>query len=209
MNNTFKNISIFVIGAAIGAFAGVVICRKRAEQVCEQLLQEELAAVREYSERKKDERPKNKVVKERFQKEELSSLINRYNGGDTEAANAMADVPERTRDDSYHDHKRLSQDANNGDSAIYVITTEQFSEERPEYDKLTISYYEDDDTLADENEDPIADPVSLIGDALENFGEGSDDPQVVYVRNERISIDYEVIRLSKSYASTVGIGWDG
>lgn len=84
-----------------------------------------------------------------------------------------------------------------------VITMEEFLEDSI-YDKLTIYYYEDDDTLADEEGACIADVASIIGDdALNSFGEGSEDPEVVYVRNPMLGIDYEVIRLSKSYAKEV------
>jgi hypothetical protein len=109
-----------------------------------------------------------------------------------------------TDEEKYHEYEKVSEEANNKtDFCPYIITLEQL-EEKEHYDKLSISYYEDDDTLVDENEEVIADPVSIVGnDALNNFGEGSDDPEIVYVRNEKLETDYEVIRLSKSYAITV------
>ena len=89
----------------------------------------------------------------------------------------------------------------------YVITSEQFSESLSDnynHDKITIYYYEEDDILVDEQEDPITDISSIIGDvALLNFGLNSNDPDIVFVRNEKISIDFEIIRYHKSYQETV------
>lgn len=183
MKNLIKNIAIFAVGGAVGALTTSVLLKKKYEAIIE----EELISIREMTAAREmrrgnteDSVRRPKVSQE---KEELSKLVRRY-GGDVEAANAISEV--RTRD-------------------IYVITTEEFSEGRTDHDKLTITFYEDDGVLADENEEIIEDPYSLIGDALERFGEGSEDAEIVYVRNERIAVDYEVVRLSKSYAETVGL----
>jgi hypothetical protein len=111
-------------------------------------------------------------------------------------------------DDDQDEFRKISEDYyNHNKSEIkpYVITNEEFAEDMTHFDKLTIYYYEDDQTLADENEEIIQDVSSTVGDeALDKFGDGSDDPEIVYVRNEKMEIDYEVIRLSKSYKETVG-----
>jgi hypothetical protein len=86
----------------------------------------------------------------------------------------------------------------------YVITFEEFCEGYDNHDKITINYYKADDTLADENEEIIDDVESLIGEeSLSRFGDGSEDPNVVYVRNERMAIDYEIIKLESSYSEVV------
>jgi hypothetical protein len=92
------------------------------------------------------------------------------------------------------------------EDAPYVIAREDYDDEdMSHYDKLTIYYYEDDDTLTDENEEVIADVDSIVGgDSLTRFGDLSGDPEVVYVRNDKLQIDYEIIRLSKSYGETIG-----
>ena len=86
----------------------------------------------------------------------------------------------------------------------YVISSEEFELEMPHYDKITLLYFEKDDTLADEGEETIPDPESYIGpDALTSFGEKCEDPDVVYVRNASVGADYEVIRIKSSYAESV------
>lgn len=86
----------------------------------------------------------------------------------------------------------------------YIITIDDYNTTNSHYDKITVTYYSEDDVLADENEEIISDPNSIIGeDALLNFGEGSDDADIVYVRNEKIAVDYEVIRVYKSYSRDI------
>jgi len=91
-----------------------------------------------------------------------------------------------------------------GSEEPYIISIEAFNEECTAYDKLTFTYYEEDDTLTDDQEEIVVDVDSIIGDeALLCFGEQSDDPDIVYVRNDRLSCDYEIIRSQKSYQQTV------
>ena len=87
-------------------------------------------------------------------------------------------------------------------SAPYIIPVEIFQEESDIYEKTSVSYYEDG-TLADERNMPIPDPDPIVGDEnLERFGEGSQDDNIVYVRNERIRTDFEVSRELGSYAES-------
>jgi hypothetical protein len=94
----------------------------------------------------------------------------------------------------------------------YVITLEQFCEDKEKYQKLCFTYYMDDHTLADEGDQPVEDPVSTVGPALESkFGLSSPtDPNVVYVRNDRLEIDFEITRHMGSYATIVaGLEYGG
>lgn len=87
------------------------------------------------------------------------------------------------------------------DGTPYIITWEQFSEEKDNYEKVNLDYYADDNTLADTNDAPIPDVVSLIGlDALDNFGNGSHEENVVYVRNDKLALDFEILRKDTSYS---------
>jgi hypothetical protein len=86
----------------------------------------------------------------------------------------------------------------------YLISLEEFNTTETEWDKESITYYEDDDTLTDENNMPIADVEYLIGEKhLDFFGIRSGDKNQVFVRNPNISTDYEVTRNMGSYTELV------
>jgi hypothetical protein len=113
--------------------------------------------------------------------------------------------PEDDEED-YDKGERMTNEANRiySKGSPYIISLEEFSDEAPNYDKSTIYYYADDNTLSDENEEIITDVISIVGDqALYSFGDRSEDPEIVYVRNEKLQIDYEIVCLNKSYSETV------
>lgn len=74
---------------------------------------------------------------------------------------------------------------------------------RGEYDKVTLIYYEDDDTLADEFGDIVETPMQeLLGpDILKRFGEYEED--VAYVRNPFVMTDYEVCLEHKAFGKAM------
>ena len=80
----------------------------------------------------------------------------------------------------------------------------EFDEGYPHFDKITITYYENDDVLADEQDEVIPDIEAVVGyDSLGRFGDMSDDDCVVYVRNRRLGADYEIVLAQESYTESV------
>ena len=89
----------------------------------------------------------------------------------------------------------------------HVIGLADFYNDRPENDKVTINWYEPDNTWLDENEDVIPDIKSYIGmEVAELFASNSpdDDPDVRFVRNDKYGSDYEIVRHHRSLRETVG-----
>lgn len=86
----------------------------------------------------------------------------------------------------------------------FIISAEDFYNTQTEWDKLSFTYYEDDDVLAGDDERAIDNVEYLIGDDhLSLFGVMSDDPSIVFVRNVNISADIEITRNSGSYTEVV------
>lgn len=87
----------------------------------------------------------------------------------------------------------------------YVIHLEE-RDEADAYDAVTYTYYEADDVVCNERDEVISpeDRERIIGEAnLEKFGHGSGDATTVYVRNDQLEMDMEVIRSPNSYAEEV------
>lgn len=85
----------------------------------------------------------------------------------------------------------------------YVIHPEDFVNDRPFFDKITLEYYEDDVLCNAISEEIITDVDGTIGlESLKHFGEYEED--VVYVRNDKTSTDYEVIYQHRPFAYIPG-----
>lgn len=77
----------------------------------------------------------------------------------------------------------------------YVISTDEYAA-MDGYEASTLTYFRDG-ILADENYDMITDIEDTIGNALERMDQYGED--CVYVRNERLRMDYEVVRNMRTY----------
>lgn len=82
----------------------------------------------------------------------------------------------------------------------YTISPEEF-DEIPEYDCECLTYYSDC-VLTNEDDEVIKEPYSIIGDALNHFGEYEDDS--VFVRNDSMKCDYEIIKYDKPFGEIYG-----
>ena len=94
----------------------------------------------------------------------------------------------------------------NDATSPHIISLEQYnlSAEAGMNDQVPLVYYEDDDVLVfAENEVPIQDPENMVGDALSHFGKGSEDPDIVYVRDPIRLRDIEISRVHNSYNEVV------
>lgn len=90
----------------------------------------------------------------------------------------------------------------------FVLTKDEFDANETDADQNTLTYYEGDDVLADEQDHPINEKDAVIGvKNLLRFGHGSGDPKVVYIRNTKLDIDFEVVQSDGKFAKEV-LGFD-
>lgn len=72
-----------------------------------------------------------------------------------------------------------------------------------EYDEITIRYYEKQDLLTDDWDEPIENIEDTVGhDALEKLRKGDSD--AVYVRNDRLKVYYEIVCHIEDYPGISG-----
>lgn len=100
-------------------------------------------------------------------------------------------------------------------SKPYVVSVEDFMQGfslhpgGPEFAQQTLTYYEGDDTLADDKDKVMNDQERLltVGTHLSDFGLFSNDPNAVYIRNHKLNMDLEVVKNQGSYSEVVaGLG---
>jgi hypothetical protein len=86
----------------------------------------------------------------------------------------------------------------------YLITHDEFFGHRKHYAKLTIMYYRASNDLCDDQEVPIPDVRGTIGlGTTDKFGQNADEPNILYVRNNKMETDFEVCLDYGSYTEKV------
>lgn len=118
---------------------------------------------------------------------------NRVEGDDLLALNADWDYEKELK----------SRDPN----APYVIHRDEY-DEGPHGDKMHekhhLTYFAGDDVLSDERDKVLDDKDGVVGiENLARFGQGSGDPDTVYIRNESLEVDIELTRSDGNYAEQV------
>lgn len=83
------------------------------------------------------------------------------------------------------------------DTDHYVIHYDEFIYNETGYRQETVTYYQEDDILADTKDTPIYNYKSIMGDLI--FGYGSNDKNVVYIRNDSMQMEWEVLLDLGSY----------
>ena len=178
---------IFVAGVATGSVVTHFAEKKRMQDDADRQIED----MRKYVEDKL--RPYKTAEKMDKKAEEFE---------EKEAADIIAEkVPEFTNYVQFSDSeevesdilaKKAAQEHPKDDSKEpYIITEDQFTDPIPYYDKITLNYYPDQNELIDDMADSSED-LEVVGrenlDILAESGE-----EVMYVRNDRISVDYEVV----------------
>lgn len=85
----------------------------------------------------------------------------------------------------------------------YIIHREEFFADEKGNSQSSLTYYAGDDVLCDEQDTPVFDYKRVVG--MLEFGKGSQDISVTYVRNEKLEAEWEII-LDRGYFQTEVLG---
>lgn len=213
-------IQIIVVGAIAGGIGGVVayyIGKKFMKAKYEKIAEKEIAEAKAFYSilNKKDElSTPGKAVASLHPVTEASNALLKYQGAENseddendeeEGTDVVeGDVNVFTESNADNDFDIEEEMKYRTPDNPYIISQEEFLQAETEFQQTTITYYEGDGTLADERDQeiPFVDPV--VGEEnLQQFGHGSGDSRVVYIRNERLSTDFEVLKSDGKYAYEV------
>lgn len=205
-----------VVLFAGGAGAGYGVAIKKLEKAYADRLAEEVAASEKFY--KTLENDNSPSISEELDKDfEEQSKINEgftQKEGTTDYTQYTSSpaIPEdvvttkRVFTDSVKDLDKDSEEARRvaNPDAPYVITKDEYFAGEKDYDQVVLTYFEGDDVLADERDMPVSDREAAVGNKnLERFGEGSEDPNVVYIRNDKLTMDIEMLKSPGSYSEEV------
>lgn len=189
-----KQLIAFVVGAAVGSLATWVFVKKKYEQIA----QEEIDSVKEVYSKKKskteeksdDEDSVQVDEKEVAEYEKIIESAGYSKYSDISKSNVKTEVEP---DDS---------------ERPYVIRPEEFGE-LDGYEMISLTHYSDG-ALADDDDQKMADDEidEVVGaDYAEHFGEYDDDS--VFIRNDRLKCDYEILLDQRKYSEVHNITYHG
>jgi hypothetical protein len=191
------------VSAAIGGAATYFISRNQFEAKYREIAEQEIAEARRfYAKRHKaSEFSDPTVVLKSYE-----AKINVLEYGDGLAApdthkekHETVEIEEKLVLETYEEPFPEEPDPNKP----YVIGHDIFYIGEKDYPQVTLTYFDGDGVLADERDKPIDDMDDVIGNDNLRFGFQSHDNNVVYVRNDRLGIDYEVVRSKGNYTKDV------
>lgn len=93
------------------------------------------------------------------------------------------------------------EDENRSPDSPYVISLDEWKQDQRGYAQSALRWFTVEQILVDEQTIEIPNPEKVVG-RLE-FGRGSDDGDVVYIRNEKLEAEYEITRINGSYITEV------
>lgn len=184
MNNTLSNVLIFAAGVAVGALVSYKVFKTKYEIIA----QEDSESFRETYNRMKAEHEaemEEYEAIERAKKPDLSEYRNKL----VEAG--YVGYSEEETEEVYKVERP------------YVISPSEYGE-LDGYETVSLTYFKDGVLTTDydnEEVDYVDDVVGL--DSFEHFGEYDSDPDTVFVRNDRLKVDYEIMRDNRNYSDVV------
>lgn len=224
LNGTTRKQQILILGVTASVSAAVTgaivwkVVRKREELRYEKIIEQEIAETKAfYQQLNKPD------LKELGQKLHLGmtdpatltqavQAIKQYDKVGNEDASPKVEVPETVTSNIFVEGKPMVADDFDYDAEMaarsidtpYVISYDEFMSGEKNYVQSTLRWYDGDDILTDDKNVPIDEVDMVVGETVHKFGHGSKDPRIVYVRNERMEVDFEVVKDEGTYAEYVG-----
>ena len=199
MNNKLFSFIMFTTGAAIGS----LVTWKAIKTKYERLAQEEIDSVKEEFSRLSKIRKESNNRQNEDEDTEAEGI--EWNETDQDDLVEYNNITARYRSSSDDDETDEEGDKwSEGEvpyiNGPYVISPDDFSSSPPGYSAQPLDYFADG-ILADGWGVKLDIEETIGEESLEHFGEYADD--LLYVRNERKEIDYEVTKDPRTYAEAV------
>lgn len=177
-----------VTSFAVGSASGYILGKKKVNQTITYYLSD----IRKESAKMEEVIVSDEVEEPDFDGEEIEFIEEGEPGNPHTFVQNIFSAPR-----SLADWDEEYEVANRVDGEPYVIQVEEFIENANEYHQQTVTYYMGDDIMADESDTPIYGHAELMGEL--KWGHGTNDPNVVYIRNDERKQEWEVLRHTGHY----------
>ncbi|WP_417040231.1 hypothetical protein [Coprobacter fastidiosus] len=173
---------IFTMGAAVGSLVTWKIVKTKYEKIA----QEEIDSVKEVFSRKENQ---------------IYEHIIRENSAEEHKIEAKPDLQELAEQIKTLKYVIEAEEKSEVKDRPYVISAEEFGQADDDYDIVSLNYYADE-VLTDDFDIPIVNADDVVGlESFKHFGEYVED--VVYVRNDKLKAEYEIVRMDEKYSDIV------
>lgn len=198
MKSTLNKVIIFAIGAAIGSLVAWKLTKTKYEKI----MIEEEQSLREYYNKKTKVYEDSANTLHDYYNDRLKEIDEKEKkmeeGKKTEESKIVNDLRERYAE-VLKDHKYSIDEPcyEGGQDRPYVVTPEEFGN-ADEYDIISLNYYADG-IVSDDWGNKTEDLEATIGeDFASHYGEYEED--AVYIRNDRLKVEYEVLKSLSKYS---------
>lgn len=217
---------VALISAAAGAVAGYHFAVRRLNDEYNEVMEAEIERTRAYYESKKKYPTPQDAVKDLIKEDAAKAAVDetevsskdlerivkklKYNAVQDGVAPEMEPDPRMNvfrKGSSGEDETFEAEVAGRDKSKPYIISDRENHENPDEYDQLTLTWYRGDKVLADAKDEEY-DLAYLGGEENLNFGHRSNDPNVVYIRSDKLKAIFEVLLSTGKYSVEVQ-GLDG
>lgn len=172
MNKGLFGFAMFVAGVGIGVAATWQYTKVKYEKIA----QEEIDSVKEAFAHREEKRQKEEKKAEEKVYEDIVNYYSKEN-----IKTSVNEVVDKVKEDIKN--------------KPYVISPDAFGE--LDYEVVSLTYYADK-ILADDFDEIVEDVNNTVGyDSLTTFGDYEED--TVFVRNDRLECDYEILRDNRKY----------
>lgn len=194
------NFVMFVAGATIGAATAWYYAKKKYELIA----QEEIDSVKEtFARMNRPEQPDEPEKKKEILSNEKPDIVEYAKHLTQEGYtnySAMSTSDNEEEEDDQPEAPVPNRVTSDSVERPYVISPDQFNE-FDDYTVISLMYYADN-VLADDDDERVEDVDDVVGiESLDHFGEYDDD--CVYVRNDRLKVDYEILRSLRTYSEVI------
>lgn len=193
-----------IAASSVGFAAGYFIAKRRLESQYEKLASREIAEAKELYRRlfKKDEfaTPSSTVVALRGSTlDNAVEALRTYQGQPEEETSeeSPTEEPEVVEKNIFTNGLPTADEV--AEDETQIISEEQFLENGLEFDQVSLTWFQGDKVLVDERDQPIEAIEQTVGDCLKYFEQMPEDSHLLYVRNPRMQMEFEISRSMGKY----------
>jgi hypothetical protein len=228
-NYTMRYVGLALIVGSTAAFVTYRIVKKRLKEEYAEIARQEIEEARAYysrnakpaspaelAERYADEKKEDEAAPADVELAEVRRLSASYRSDDIEEARAtLEEKPEEPvapvnqnvfemADPGTDEFDYEEEERKRSEDEPYILSHDEFMASEKDYQQVQFTYYEGDDVLCDEKDQVVEDEDAVVGAAnLLQFGHGSKDRNIVYIRNDRLQLEFEVVKSDGKYAEQV------